>query len=79
MADKKTFTKKSTSVNLIPSQRFQDSRHIFQNPKVYQSVMGFSNRAQRFNPPYDLEVDIPFSSSIQVVYFVDGPRNKPGR
>ena len=45
---------------LVPSQRYQDSRHLFQNPKVHQSVMGFSNRAQRFTTPYYLDVGSPF-------------------
>ena len=35
-----------------PSQRYPDSKHLFQNPKVHHSVMGFSNRAQRFTTPY---------------------------
>ena len=26
-----------------PSQRYPDSKHLFQNPKVHHSVMGFSN------------------------------------
>ena len=44
----------------VASQRYQDSRHLFQNPKNHQSVMGFSNRAQRFTTPYYLDVDSPF-------------------
>ena len=42
-----------------PNQRYQDSRHIFQNLKVLQSVMGFGNRAQSFTTPYYLHVDSP--------------------
>ena len=52
--------KKSTNIFLVPSQIYQDSRHLFQNPKDHQSVMGFSNRAQRFTTPYHLDVDSPF-------------------
>ena len=33
---------------LVPSQRYQDSRHLLQNPTFPYYVMGFSNRAQRF-------------------------------
>ena len=47
MVDDETFTKK-TNIISVPSQRYQDSRHLLQNPKVPRSVMGFSNRAQRF-------------------------------
>ena len=53
----------------VPSQRYQDSRHLLQNPKVPRSVMGFSNRAQRFTGSNYLDVDSPFEtkkSSIQV-------------
>ena len=35
---------------LVPSQRYQDSRHLLQNPKVPKNVMGFNNRAQTFTP-----------------------------
>ena len=44
-----------------PNQRYQDSRHIFQNLKVLQSVMGFGNRAQSFTTPYYLDVDSPLA------------------
>ena len=30
----KLFAKKSTNIILVPSQRFQDSIHLLQNPKV---------------------------------------------
>ena len=43
----------------VPSQRYQDSRHFLQNPKVPRSVMGFSNRAQRFTGSNYLDVDSP--------------------
>ena len=45
---------------LIPGQRYQDSRHFSQNPKVPKNVMGFNNHAQRSTPSYYLEVDNPF-------------------
>ena len=48
MVDEKTFTKKSMNIISVPSQRYQDSRHLLQNPKVPSSIIGFSNRAQRF-------------------------------
>ena len=46
--------KKSTNICLVP-------RHLFQNPKVHQSNMGFSNRTQRFSTPYYLDVDSPLN------------------
>ena len=58
--EKKTFTKKSMNIISVPSQRYQDSRHLLQNPKVSRSVMGFSNRAQRFTGSNYLDVDSPF-------------------
>ena len=42
---------------LVPSQRYQNSRHTLQNPKVPKNVIGFSNRAQRFTAPNYLDVD----------------------
>ena len=44
-----------------PSQRYQDSGHIFQNSKVHQSVIGFGNHTQRFTTPYYLDVDSPLN------------------
>ena len=46
---------------LVPSRRYQDSRHLLQNLKVPKSVMGFNNHAQRSTPPYYLDVDNPLS------------------
>ena len=43
-----------------PIQRYQDSRHISQNPKGHQSVMGFSNRVQSFTAPFYLDEDSPY-------------------
>ena len=45
---------------LVPGRRYQDSRHLLQNPKVSKNVMGFNNHAQRSTPPYYLDVDNPF-------------------
>ena len=41
---------------LVPCQRYQDSRHLLQNPKVANYVMGFRNRAQSFTGPNYLDV-----------------------
>ena len=46
--DEKNIYKKSLTIILVPSQRYPDSRHLLQNPKVLRDVMGFSNRGQRF-------------------------------
>ena len=46
--------------NLVPSQRYQDSRHLLQNPTVPNYVIGFSNCAQRFTGSNYLDVDSPF-------------------
>ena len=50
MEDDKTFTKKSINSILVPSQRYQESRHLLQNPKVTRNVIGFNNHAQTFIP-----------------------------
>ena len=47
---------------LVPSQRYQDSRNLLQNPKVPRNVMGFSNRAQRFTGSNYLDVDSPLTT-----------------
>ena len=41
------------------SDIYQDSRHFLQNPKVPRSIMGFSNRTQRFTGSNYLDVDSP--------------------
>ena len=48
---------------LVPSQRYQGSRHLLQNPTFPSYVMGFSNRAQRFTGSNYLDVDSPFQLS----------------
>ena len=60
MVDEKNINKKSISIVLVPSQRYQDSRHLLQNPTVPNYVMSFSNRAQRFTGSNYLDVDSPF-------------------
>ena len=44
---------------LVPGRRYQDSRHLLQNPKVSKIVMGFNNYAQRSTQPYYLDVVNP--------------------
>ena len=44
---------------LVPGRRYQDSRHLLQNPKVSKNVIGFNNHTQRSTPPYYLDVDNP--------------------
>ena len=47
---KKGNRKKKHEHILVPSPRYQDSRHLLQNPKDPRNVMGFSNCAQTFTP-----------------------------
>ena len=54
-----------------PSQIYQDSRHLLQNPKVPRSVMGFSNRLHRFTESNYLVVDSPLGHfSLDQFFFV---------
>ena len=39
----KTFTKKAQHFFWVSSRRYQDFRHILQNPKVPNNVMGSNN------------------------------------
>ena len=58
--EKKEITKhmpKKHSHIFVPSQRYQDSRHLLQNPTVPNYVMGYSNGAQRFTPLNYLSLD----------------------
>ena len=57
---KKGNRKKKHEHILVPSPRYQDSRHLLQNQKFTNYVMGFSNRAQRFTGSNYLDVDSPF-------------------
>ena len=45
---------------LVPSQTYQDSRHLLQNPTYPYYVMSFSIHAQRFTGSKYLDVDSPF-------------------
>ena len=45
LVDEKNIYKKSINIILVPSQRYQDFRHILLNPKVSRNVVGFSNCA----------------------------------
>ena len=51
---------------LFPGRRYQDSRHLLQNPKVSKNVMGFNNHAQRSTSPYYLDVDNPLGKNAPV-------------
>ena len=42
-----------------PSQRYQDSRNLLQNPKVSKNNIGFNNSVQSFTTPYYLDVHSP--------------------
>ena len=44
---------------MVPGQRYQDSRHLLQNPKVSKNIMGFNNHEQKSTPPYYQDVDNP--------------------
>ena len=70
MVDEKTFTKKSINIILLPTQRYQDSIHLLQNPKVPRNVMGFSNCAHRFTGPNYLDVDSPLNMKSKKLNFI---------
>ena len=59
----KKHLQKTTYLFLVPSQRYQDFCQLLQNLEFPKNVLGFSNHAQRFTPPYHLDVDSPFSQS----------------
>ena len=50
---------------LVPGRRYQDSRHILQNPKVFKNIMGFNNHEHRSTPPYYLDVDNPLEHEFE--------------
>ena len=60
MVYEKNIHKKSINIILVPSQRYQDSRLLLQNPNVPRNVTGFSNCAQRITGSNYLDVDSPF-------------------
>ena len=47
--NRKTHAKKHKAI-LVPIQRYQNSRHLLQNPRLPRNVMGFSNWAQTLTP-----------------------------
>ena len=63
MVHEKTLAKKHIHY-LIPSPSYQDFWQLLQNPKVPKIVLGLSNHAQRFTPPYYLDVDNPFNKKF---------------
>ena len=67
--EKKVISKhmqKKHNDNLVPSQRYQDSRHLLQNPTFPNYIMGFSNRAQRFTGFNYLDVDSPLKKKLKL-------------
>ena len=70
MVDEKNIYKQSINTILVPGQRYQDSRHLLQNPKVSRNVMGFINRVQRFTGSSYLYVDSPFGDQLDQYYLI---------
>ena len=58
-----TYKKKHNHI-LVPSQGYQDFKHILLNPTFPNYVMGFSNRAKRFTGSNYLDVDSPLQTII---------------
>ena len=56
--------RKKHNDTLVPSQRYQNSRHLLQNPTFARYVMGFINRAQRFTGSNYLDVESPFTKNV---------------
>ena len=67
IADEKKNYKKNINIILVPSQRYQNSRHLLQYLKVPRNVIGISNRAQRFTGSNYLDVDSPFHKLNRLV------------
>ena len=67
---RKNISKKSIYIILVPSQRYQDFWQLLQNPKFPKNVLGFSNHAQRFSPPYYLYVDNPLDITKAFTYYL---------
>ena len=49
---------------LVPSQRYQESRHLSQSPEVPKNIIGFNNHAKRVTGPNYLVVDIPLAYKV---------------
>ena len=60
----KNIYKKIMNIISVPSQRYQDSRHLLQNPKVPRSIMGFSNHTHRFTGSNYLDLDSPLKNIL---------------
>ena len=60
IADEKKFAKKALFFFWFAVKDIK-APDIFSKSKNHQSVMGFSNRAQRFTTPYYLDVDSPLA------------------
>ena len=73
MVHEKTFAKKTTYLFLVPSQRYQDFCQLLQNLEFPKNVLGFSNHAPRFTPPYYLDVDSPFKKIYIELLLVSKP------
>ena len=67
MVHEKTLAKKHIHY-LIPSPRYQDFWQLLQNPKVLKIVLGLSNHAQRFTPPYYLDVENPLNKKLMSLF-----------
>ena len=61
---------------LVPSQRYQDFRHLLQNLTIPNYVMGFSNHAQRFTGSNYLDVDSPLVNRLKsfTIYIIKNHR-----
>ena len=70
MVHEKNIFLQSTYIILVPSQRYQDFWQLLQNLKVAKIVLGFSNHAQRFSPPYYLYVDNPLDIIKAFTYYL---------
>ena len=56
----KKINKKAHTLFWFPVKDIKISDSFYKNPKFPKNVLGFSNHAQRFIPPYYLDVDNPF-------------------
>ena len=56
---------------MVPSQGYPNFWQLLQNPKFLNNILGFSNHAQRFTPPYYLNVDNPFNEYNKVANIKD--------
>ena len=78
MVHEKKILKKQYII-LVPSQTYKDFWKLLQNPKVPKIVLGFSNHAQGFTPPYYLDVDNPFWHLNHLLMLFGRPELSRGR